>query len=383
MPALLRPTLGLVLLVLGLAAGGCGDPPVGGEARVEQVQGLTVLTLAGTPRQVGYHHGRLLRDRVRALADWGERLLLARATDPEDRGEGGNQAEARRALDLVATQVLARLPERLRQEYEGLAAGAGLPFGRLLSIEVLRESVQITANADTGLVGQVALDRERRLLAWLGGHDMRRLGRELIVVERRLPGRATTRVLTWPGSLGALAGISSYGLGAIGLPRVVAPPERGFGREGIPTPLALRLALERARTVPDLVKTVPGTVGHAVGALRAHGPAGAGDDHALYVAKSLAAEAPRLLAGRPFIALAPPPEAGGPTAEMLSEAVEGERGGTSEERHAVLRTLAFGGRLDPAGYEIRIASTAAGLALEVWPAGEPAQRYRQELAHAP
>lgn len=380
MSSFLRLTL---VLQLAFAVGGCGDPPVGGEARREQVQGLTVLRLAGTPQQVGYHHGRLLRPQVRALADWAERVLLARAADPQGRGEGGSRLEARRALELVATQVLARLPERLRQEYEGLAAGAGLPFGRLLSIEVLRESVQITANADTGLFGQVALDGKRHLLAWLGGQDMRRLGRELIVIERRLPGRATTRVLTWPGSLGALAGISSYGLGAIGLPRVVAPQERGFGREGIPTPLALRLALERARTVPDLVKTVPGTVGHAVGVLRAHAPPGAGDDHALYVAKSLAAEAPRLLAGRPFLALAPPPEAGGPTARMLSEAVEGERGGTSEERHAMLRTLAFGPRVDPPGHEIRISATATGLRLALWPAAHPAQRYEQTLAFAP
>src|SRR5688572_24133139 len=72
--------IALAALLACAALGGCGEPDVGGSGRLERVEGGGAgdhLILEGTPYQMGWWHGHLLKDRIRALHEEWQRQAFA------------------------------------------------------------------------------------------------------------------------------------------------------------------------------------------------------------------------------------------------------------------------------------------------------------------
>lgn len=92
-----------------------------GSARVEQRDGLRILYLSGTPYELGYQHGILLREQVRARI--------------RNHVWGGLIGEGRVSHFLLlrhAREMSSRVPSEYREEMAGLAHGAMVPYSEVL-----------------------------------------------------------------------------------------------------------------------------------------------------------------------------------------------------------------------------------------------------------
>lgn len=266
-------------LALGLAflATACGEPSggtattVGGSFDAAQ----RVLELSGTASEMGRAQGRLLGARIRALhTRWREALWRdALGVAPDD--DGPAAAALRSHIEDVVDAAAFRLPERVRQELDALAAEVGMEPLELIEVEVLRDALRMRGVAPR-LRGALAAFRVEGggtdvRCRWVGP-DAQLLASELVWVLRRpTDGRPATLSLAWPGALGGLVvaqdplprEASAKGpLLLVASADVEVPaPWRGFGH-GLPFSVALRVAIEGGRTLRDVAGSLKGSVGH-------------------------------------------------------------------------------------------------------------------------
>ena len=93
-----------------------------GKGWLELVDGYPVLHLKGTPREMGYQHGALLRDKVRSnmhniLEVQGEKTLVE---------VGPLKLKPRQGIDMIVGIQEPYVPKKYFEELEGLAEGSGL-----------------------------------------------------------------------------------------------------------------------------------------------------------------------------------------------------------------------------------------------------------------
>lgn len=270
------PRTGLVL-GLALLVAACGDSAgsasttAGGRYDPQ----LRLLELSGTASEMGRAQGRLLRPRIRSLqARWREALWRdALGVAPDD--DGPAAAALRSHVEDVVDAAAFRLPERVRQELDALAAEVGLEPLELLEVEVLRDALRMRGVAPR-LRGALAAFRvvgggTSVRCRWVGP-DAQLLADEVVWVLRRpTDGRPATLSFAWPGALGGLLVTqdpSSHEGPPRGPPLLVASadvevpaPWRGFGH-GLPFSVALRVAIEDGRTLRDVAGSLKGSVGH-------------------------------------------------------------------------------------------------------------------------
>lgn len=258
--------------LLGLL-GACGGPATGGGGTLRPggADGPgDHLRLEGTPYQVGWWQGHLLRERALALHEGWQRDAFAA---DGDLASPATQERRRQAL-LLVDPVLPLLPETVREELQGLSDATGLPVRTLLLTELLTDVLRFTEREPRLLGGALAAAApERGLLLALHGPFAERLQRDLLWITRpAAAGRPPVTVLAWPGSLGGLLAGRRDGLVA-GLHEEPRRPEEQVLR-GVPMRIALRLALERAAGPAEVLALLPRTTGHRVVAWRLDEPAG-------------------------------------------------------------------------------------------------------------
>ena len=268
-----RPGAGWSLSVAGLLAlllTACGDRPVGGDGTLKKGAGLRHVVLRGSPHEIGLHQGRLLREEIRGLHQgWLERLLRAAV------GPGGGDLATGAAGKLLeqlqdfVDVARGRLPESTLQELDGLAEGTGLSADRLLLFELMHDALRVRVSemeprlAAALAAGYVGPDGVREARAWWRGPDAELLASHWLLIERHPEDGVSTVVLSWPGSVGGILGISAGGQAYL-LGESKAEGElRGFGR-GVPIPVSARVALELEQELPRFVAEVGGTAGHCL-----------------------------------------------------------------------------------------------------------------------
>ncbi len=267
-------------MALFLALLGCGEPsgPSDGssaEFASPWSESDRQLNLAGTATVMGATHGRVFRDRIRALRDeWLPELI--------DAGTGAGDREAfRRYLRSIVDQVAFHLPEALREELDAMADAAGLEPLDLLELEVARDAVRMRDGAPR-MSGAFAFHRaidhdhggpRRGLRVTWHGPDARRVTANGVrIVRVPSDGRPATICDTWPGMLGGivvtrLAGTERGRSGGradadlvIGAAEVEVPPShRGFGT-GLPLSMSLRIAAEASEW--NGMRGLGGSMGH-------------------------------------------------------------------------------------------------------------------------
>lgn len=216
---------------------------------------MPVLHLRGSPYEMGYQHGSLLRREVRDSVE----NILAFA-DSHLTMPGLGRIIVRRKLDRTWRMMKPHVPERYLEEMQGLADGAGIPLQLIQRVHALPD---LTAVACANAVVKGAAVKNGRLihirnLDWAIHSNVHRYA-ALIVHEP--DGKKPFLNIGWLGFVGVLSGISKDGIsvGQIGAETIET------GLKGTPMPFLLRRVLEESDRLDQAVKIIetgPRTVGY-------------------------------------------------------------------------------------------------------------------------
>ena len=245
----------LAVLILGfLVAPGFAQTPIQGE--LDEVEGIVVLRLWGTPYEMGYAQGYLTGDKIKAEFDnYVLPLILHQAP-----------------IYNLATDVFEAIytvPERYAQEAQGIIDGARaagydlyIPLlGRELDVIDLNTSGAMpdiiglfacsslvawgeATQDDPELSGDLALVRN---LDWIAlAQDPTMLARETLVIAREPTDRRPTISVAFPGLIGCLSCMNDAGVSMLqhqshpGIPLM----ELTFPEPCVPINIAMREGLE-------------------------------------------------------------------------------------------------------------------------------------------
>ncbi len=211
-----------------------------GEGWLERIDGYPVLHLKGTPYEMGYQHGALLRESVQNnvhnILD-----MPGNATVKL----GPFSVKPRLLIDAVAVQQRPFVPDRYFEEMEGVAAGSEIKLRDIQAANFLPElfhcsgfAVMNSATKDGTLYHGRVLDYK---CDWhLQDHAV------LIVAEPA--GRIPFVNVSWAGFIGSVTGMNA---------RHVSIGEMGGGGQGHwdgePMALLLREVLDRAGDLDEAV----------------------------------------------------------------------------------------------------------------------------------
>lgn len=260
-----RGILVLVVLAAVLAAAGWAythpgrgphenvDPNA--RAYIEQIDGQTVVHLKGTPYEMGFQHGTLLRDQVLAGIDVFNKLL-----ESAHQETGAPVAVMNFALDCIYRNCAPHIPERFRREMEGLADGAGVDLRVLRRVHVI--SVVTERNCSSfALFGHASKDGKLyhgHNFDWVVDAGLQN-NAALFLYEP--DGRVPFAGYGYIGMIGYVSGMNMDGI-AIGM---IGAVNRDTRWSGIPLMLLLRRVLEESSSLYDaqnVITTAHRTVGY-------------------------------------------------------------------------------------------------------------------------
>jgi hypothetical protein len=206
-----------------------------GPAYLERVDGLLVLHVQGTPYQMGYQHGKLLRADVRALVD----IMVNQRGGEEIKIPG--LGEPQRIRDLLWTLFQSQKPfyrARFLEELRGLADGAGLPEKDICTANHLPELFHCSGFA---LMGAATADGETLHGRVLDYTTDGRLQEHALVIVAQPEGRFAFANVSFAGFIGSVTGLNE---------KHIAIGEMGGGGQlfwsGEPMSFLVRRVLEEA-----------------------------------------------------------------------------------------------------------------------------------------
>lgn len=211
-----------------------------GNGWLEKVGEYSVLHVSGTPYEMGYQHGLLLKDRVRSNM---HNILTLKANETVKMGP--LTIKPRAAIELILEIQRPHVPARYFEEMAGLAAGADLPLDDIIVANFIPELFHCSGFAVMNSATQDGRLYHGRVLDYatdwgLQDHCV------LIVAE---PNDRTPFVnVSYAGFVGSVTGMNSKSIsvGEMG--------GGGFGRwDGVPMALLVREALETADSLDAAV----------------------------------------------------------------------------------------------------------------------------------
>lgn len=219
----------LRLLPFFLLLAGCAAPqkpvPIFATVPSGELQWLgetPVLHLSGTPYEMGYQHGMLMRREARASVE----NILASA-DRHLQVPGLGRLVARRKLDRAWKRMKPHVPDRYLEEMQGLADGAGIPLRKLQQAHALPEVISPSG----------------------AGFDA---AEALIVYKPR--GRQPFVNIGWLGFIGVLSGVNRQGISVAQTGE--GPGESDLG--SIPMPFLTRRVLEESSDLEQAARIAEG-----------------------------------------------------------------------------------------------------------------------------
>lgn len=267
-----------------------------GEGRLEDREGLRVLHLSGSPYEMGYQHGVLLRQEIRSAIRWRiyEQLV-------------SNKQVSHLWLLRVARHVNSFLAPSYREEMRGLADGAGIAYSDVLLLnsfndltsqalpgqavrglvfslyppfippltqdEVVRAGDSSPATNSVPSVGSLSLrgsfasfgsaTEEGKLLQGLVFASPQLSPQGVLFIVYRPRAANSFLALAWPGAVGVTMGLNEEKISVAQL----ASPSQDASLEGVPMSFLLREVLEYAGNIPGALKVVASgerTGGHNV-----------------------------------------------------------------------------------------------------------------------
>jgi isopenicillin-N N-acyltransferase-like protein len=223
-----------------------------GRGFLEVVDGYRVLHVRGTPYEMGYQQGALLKDEIRELV----RFLfdvkakefnaeIAGALKDTPLGRLGVKPDARVIVRAIAESQKRHVPGRYYEELRGVADGSGVAYDEIVAANFIPELFHCSGFAIAGKATRDGTLYHGRILDY--GCDWR-LQEFAVLVVAEPEGRIPFANVTYAGFIGSVTGMNAerVSIGEMG--------GRGLGHwNGVPMSFLFRMALEEARSLEEAV----------------------------------------------------------------------------------------------------------------------------------
>ena len=239
MPRLPLRVLATILLLAGLVSQAGADSKTiarCGRGFLEEVDGTKVLHLKGTPREMGFQHGTLMKadivEEVRFLFD-----VKAKEFKPEILGLKV-PLDARRMILSISELQRKHTPAKYYEEIRGIAEGSGVPYEDVVAANFIPEMFHCSGFALSGSATKDGTLYHGRVLDY--GCDWK-LQEHAVLVVAEPEGSIPFVNVTYAGFVGSVTGMNArkVSIGEMG--------GKGLGHwEGVPMALLVRMALEEA-----------------------------------------------------------------------------------------------------------------------------------------
>jgi isopenicillin-N N-acyltransferase like protein len=214
-----------------------------GQGFLEEVDGTRILHLKGTPREMGFQHGTLLKadviEEIRFLFDVKAKefkLELLGIKVPLD---------ARRLILSISQLQRKYTPAKYYEELQGIAEGAGIPVEDVIAANFIPEMFHCSGFALSGSATKDGTLYHGRILDY--GCDWKLQDHAVLVVAEP-DGSIPFVNVTYAGFIGSVTGMNAkkISIGEMG--------GGGLGHwEGVPMSLLVRMALEEADDLDEAI----------------------------------------------------------------------------------------------------------------------------------
>jgi isopenicillin-N N-acyltransferase-like protein len=227
-----RFLLPLSALLLALPLFAQEKPEPFGQA--DDINGVRVFRVGGSPREMGLRVGKNFRDEIRFLF---KEYFETYTDDPELRDKFLANAKALEAF----------LDDEERAELKGLAEGAGLSWEEVLVVHTFLDSIRVV-NCSTFVLQPPATKDDTVIF----GRNLDFPGRGVahkhsMVMVFSPAGKYSFAAVTWPGMAGVLSGMNEHGL-CLAVMNVYKKKDTV---KGVPYVLLFRRVLEQCKTFDE------------------------------------------------------------------------------------------------------------------------------------
>ena len=213
-----------------------------GQGFLEEVDGYRVLHLKGTPYEMGYQQGAMLKTDVRELVHF---LFEVKAKEMKIEVAGLNLLNPKRAIGGIAATQKKFVPERFHEELRGLSDGSGIPLQDVIAANFIPEMFHCSGFALSGTATKDGTLYHGRILDY--GCDWQ-LQEHAILTIAEPEGKIPFVNVTYAGFIGSVTGMNAQqiSVGEMG--------GKGLGHwDGVPMAFLVRMALEEANTLDEAV----------------------------------------------------------------------------------------------------------------------------------
>ncbi|MDX2035825.1 MAG: C45 family peptidase [Isosphaeraceae bacterium] len=215
-----------------------------GRGFLEEVDGYRVLHVKGSPYEMGYQQGALLRDSIRANVDF---LFNVKAKEFEPPKIGGVAVpvDPKKIIAGISERQRKYTPARFYEEMRGVADGAGLPVEDIVTANFIPELFHCSGFAISGKATADGSLYHGRILDY--GCDWRLQDHAILTVAEP-DGKIPFVNVTYAGFVGSVTGMNArkISIGEMG--------GKGLGLwEGVPMAFLVRWALEEANTLDEAI----------------------------------------------------------------------------------------------------------------------------------
>lgn len=218
------------------------DPSI--QSEKQQIKTPPVLFLKGSPYELGYQHGKQLKEAI----GWNLKRLV------DDQILANPEHPQIKSFLESLPRVIEHVSEDYKQELKGLAEGSQLPYDKLLILNLFPEMFHCTGIT---VAGKATLEEELyhvRVLDYAMGQGLQDTAVLMVFQPQE---KHSFLTVSYAGFIGCVTGmnVQHIAIGEIG--------GKGYGRfDGIPMAFLLRTILEQANNLEDvkqLLTTSPRT----------------------------------------------------------------------------------------------------------------------------
>ncbi len=247
------PVLAITLLCALL----CSTSWAGAGGRVETIEGVRVVRLSGTSREIGIQHGTLLKAEIQGLVGYlikTQKNLFGASLDDLAKG----------------SKILAKhIPAPFVEEMQGVAEGAGVSNDDILYLNIFLDIISVVSPDKAAQCSNfVALPAVTGNGSVVHGRNLDWAADPAIVPANTVfvikpTGGVPFICLSWPGIVGTLTGLNAEQVSMGEMTSVSTESTL----EGMPIMLLLRTVLQHSKSLDDAYHTLsagPRTTGYNV-----------------------------------------------------------------------------------------------------------------------